>query len=67
MHVLPTHPEGLAEVATTVGVSMTAFSATWGNAVAQFMCLYLQPAESRFGFEIMVYRVYVVLGFFLFS
>jgi hypothetical protein len=64
--VLPTSPEALGEVATMIGDSATIFYKIQGDAAAQSACLYLQLAEDRFGFEIMVYRVYVDLWFLSF-
>jgi hypothetical protein len=66
MLLLPCHPEALREVATSIGDSMTAFEAIWGDAVAQCICSCLQLVEGSFGFEITVYGVYVVLGFLSF-
>jgi hypothetical protein len=66
MQLLPTRSKDLGEVAATMGESMTAFSVMWGDVVVHHACSHLQPADSSFGFEITVHRVYVVFGFCLF-
>jgi hypothetical protein len=50
IYILPTCPEGLGEVVTTMGDSTTTFSVIWDNAVVQFTYLHLQLVEGRFGF-----------------
>jgi hypothetical protein len=66
MHSLPTYYEALGEVETTMGESVTVFSAIQGDAGAQHVCSHLHPVEGRLGFEITLHGVYVVLGFLSF-
>jgi hypothetical protein len=54
LHVLPTDPEALGEVATPVGESVTMLATTRGDVAARFTCSCLQLAEGRIGFEITV-------------
>jgi hypothetical protein len=66
MDLLPTQPEALGAVVTTVGDSATMFAAIQADAVARFMCSHLQLVEGRIGFEITLHGVYIVLGFLSF-